>query len=126
MVQLTLPKNSRITSGKTWNQKGAKGRWKEFHAAQPPLPVGLVFVDHGNARGRADSVLAYAPATGTLAPVVVVHDASVNEPVYMHGADFAAYRWNYFYRMYQPHTVILCQRPLPWAEAITQEVKENA
>jgi succinate dehydrogenase / fumarate reductase, iron-sulfur subunit len=30
MVQLTLPRNSKVSSGKTWNQKGAKGTWKEF------------------------------------------------------------------------------------------------
>jgi len=30
MVQLTLPKNSQITKGKTWNQRGSKGRWKQF------------------------------------------------------------------------------------------------
>ena len=30
MVQLTLPKNSVIKSGKTWNQKGEGKRWKKF------------------------------------------------------------------------------------------------
>ena len=30
MVQLTLPKNSTMTEGKTWNQKGASGNWKKF------------------------------------------------------------------------------------------------
>src|SRR5262245_16475800 len=30
MVQLTLPRNSKITSGKTWNQPQTGGEWKEF------------------------------------------------------------------------------------------------
>jgi succinate dehydrogenase / fumarate reductase, iron-sulfur subunit len=30
MVQLTLPKNSRIERGKTWNKAGSKGNWREF------------------------------------------------------------------------------------------------
>ena len=30
MVQLTLPKNSKISEGKTWNQPGRDGDWKEF------------------------------------------------------------------------------------------------
>ena len=30
MVQLTLPKNSTMTEGKTWNQKGASSNWKKF------------------------------------------------------------------------------------------------
>lgn len=30
MVQLTLPKNSTVGTGKTWNQPEGKGRWKEF------------------------------------------------------------------------------------------------
>ena len=30
MVSLTLPRNSRITKGKTWNQPTGKGIWKEF------------------------------------------------------------------------------------------------
>ncbi|NQX79486.1 MAG: succinate dehydrogenase iron-sulfur subunit [Hyphomicrobiaceae bacterium] len=30
MVQLTLPKNSKIQTGKTWNEKAEKGRWKKF------------------------------------------------------------------------------------------------
>jgi succinate dehydrogenase / fumarate reductase iron-sulfur subunit len=30
MVQLTLPKNSQITAGKTWNKPTGKGDWKEF------------------------------------------------------------------------------------------------
>ncbi|MEN2494995.1 MAG: Succinate dehydrogenase iron-sulfur subunit [Hyphomicrobiaceae bacterium hypho_1] len=30
MVQLTLPKNSKVNTGKTWNEKGEKGRWKKF------------------------------------------------------------------------------------------------
>jgi succinate dehydrogenase / fumarate reductase, iron-sulfur subunit len=31
MVQLTLPKNSTVTEGKTWNEPArGKGRWKEF------------------------------------------------------------------------------------------------
>ena len=30
MAQLTLPKNSTITTGKTWNEKGKEGRWKKF------------------------------------------------------------------------------------------------
>lgn len=30
MVQLTLPKNSQITTGKTWNKPAGKGDWKEF------------------------------------------------------------------------------------------------
>jgi succinate dehydrogenase / fumarate reductase iron-sulfur subunit len=30
MVQLTLPKNSKIKQGKTWNKPAAKGRWREF------------------------------------------------------------------------------------------------
>ncbi len=30
MVQLTLPKNSKITSGKTWNRPAGDGDWKEF------------------------------------------------------------------------------------------------
>ena len=30
MVQLTLPKNSKLTRGKTWNQPDRKGDWKEF------------------------------------------------------------------------------------------------
>src|SRR6056297_983614 len=29
MVQLTLPKNSTIKTGKKWNKPGAEGRWKE-------------------------------------------------------------------------------------------------
>ncbi len=30
MVQLTLPKNSKIQQGKTWNSPDIKGRWREF------------------------------------------------------------------------------------------------
>ena len=30
MAQLTLPKNSTITTGKTWNEKKNEGRWKKF------------------------------------------------------------------------------------------------
>ena len=30
MVQLTLPRNSKITTGKTWNQPQSEGAWKEF------------------------------------------------------------------------------------------------
>ena len=30
MVQLTLPKNSRIESGKAWNSPEGSGRWREF------------------------------------------------------------------------------------------------
>jgi succinate dehydrogenase / fumarate reductase iron-sulfur subunit len=30
MVQLTLPKNSKIEQGKTWNEKGAGDNWREF------------------------------------------------------------------------------------------------
>jgi succinate dehydrogenase / fumarate reductase iron-sulfur subunit len=30
MVQLTLPKNSKITAGKTWNAPDISGRWREF------------------------------------------------------------------------------------------------
>ena len=32
MVQLTLPRNSRIKTGKTWNRPQGKGKWKEFRA----------------------------------------------------------------------------------------------
>ena len=30
MVQLTLPRNSRIKTGKIWNKPERKGKWKEF------------------------------------------------------------------------------------------------
>jgi succinate dehydrogenase / fumarate reductase iron-sulfur subunit len=30
MVQLTLPRNSRIKTGKIWNGPESKGKWKEF------------------------------------------------------------------------------------------------
>ena len=30
MVQLTLPRNSRIKTGKIWNRPESKGKWKEF------------------------------------------------------------------------------------------------
>ncbi len=30
MVQLTLPRNSKIRQGKTWNEPGKGGKWKEF------------------------------------------------------------------------------------------------
>jgi hypothetical protein len=30
MVQLTLPRNSRIKTGKTWSRPQGKGNWKEF------------------------------------------------------------------------------------------------
>jgi succinate dehydrogenase / fumarate reductase, iron-sulfur subunit len=30
MVQLTLPKNSKIQKGKTWNQPGSQGKWREL------------------------------------------------------------------------------------------------
>jgi succinate dehydrogenase / fumarate reductase iron-sulfur subunit len=30
MVELTLPKNSQITKGKSWNKPQGKGNWKEF------------------------------------------------------------------------------------------------
>ena len=30
MVQLALPRNSRIKTGKTWNRPQGKGKWKEF------------------------------------------------------------------------------------------------
>ena len=30
MVQLALPRNSRIKTGKTWNKPQGKGKWKEF------------------------------------------------------------------------------------------------
>jgi succinate dehydrogenase / fumarate reductase iron-sulfur subunit len=30
MVQLTLPKNSKVHKGKTWNKPEGKGHWKEF------------------------------------------------------------------------------------------------
>ncbi len=30
MVQLTLPKNSKITEGKTWNEPSGEGNWREF------------------------------------------------------------------------------------------------
>ena len=30
MVQLTLPRHSRIKTGKTWNKPQGKGKWKEF------------------------------------------------------------------------------------------------
>ncbi len=30
MVEFTLPKNSRVTKGKTWNEPKAKGDWREF------------------------------------------------------------------------------------------------
>jgi hypothetical protein len=32
MVQLTLPRNSRIKTGKTWNRPQGKEKWKEFRA----------------------------------------------------------------------------------------------
>jgi succinate dehydrogenase / fumarate reductase iron-sulfur subunit len=31
MVQLTLPKNSKVTAGKVWNRPEGGGNWKEFH-----------------------------------------------------------------------------------------------
>ena len=31
MVELTLPRNSKIVKGKTWNQPQGKGDWREFH-----------------------------------------------------------------------------------------------
>ena len=30
MVQLTLPRNSKVTPGKTWNKPQRGGEWKEF------------------------------------------------------------------------------------------------
>jgi len=30
MLQVTLPRNSRIKTGKTWNRPESKGKWKEF------------------------------------------------------------------------------------------------
>ena len=30
MVQLTLPRNSKVGTGKTWNKPGPTGDWKEF------------------------------------------------------------------------------------------------
>src|SRR5688572_26496299 len=30
MVELSLPKNSQITKGKSWNKPEGKGNWKEF------------------------------------------------------------------------------------------------
>jgi len=30
MVQLTLPRNSKVETGKTWNKPTADGAWKEF------------------------------------------------------------------------------------------------
>ena len=30
MVQLTLPRNSKIGTGKTWNKPEGKGDWKEY------------------------------------------------------------------------------------------------
>ncbi|GAB4233555.1 MAG: succinate dehydrogenase iron-sulfur subunit [Methyloligellaceae bacterium] len=30
MVEFTLPKNSQVTEGKTWNKPGAKGNWRAF------------------------------------------------------------------------------------------------
>jgi succinate dehydrogenase iron-sulfur subunit len=30
VVQLTLPRNTRIKTGKTWNRPQGKGKWKEF------------------------------------------------------------------------------------------------
>ena len=30
MVQLTLPRNSKVERGKTWNEPENKGTWKEF------------------------------------------------------------------------------------------------
>ena len=30
MVELALPKNSKITEGKTWNKPKGKGDWREF------------------------------------------------------------------------------------------------
>jgi succinate dehydrogenase / fumarate reductase, iron-sulfur subunit len=30
MVQLTLPRDSRIKTGKTWNGPDSKGKWKQF------------------------------------------------------------------------------------------------
>ncbi len=30
MVELTLPKNSKITPGKTWNEPAGDGTWREF------------------------------------------------------------------------------------------------
>jgi succinate dehydrogenase / fumarate reductase, iron-sulfur subunit len=30
MVQLTLPRNSKIKRGKTWNQRQGKGNWRQF------------------------------------------------------------------------------------------------
>ena len=30
MVQLTLPRNSKVQRGKTWNEPENKGKWKEF------------------------------------------------------------------------------------------------
>ncbi len=30
MVQLTLPKNSKLTTGKTWNAPEGDGAWREF------------------------------------------------------------------------------------------------
>ena len=30
MVQLTLPRGSRIKTGRTWNRPEGKGKWKEF------------------------------------------------------------------------------------------------
>ena len=30
MVQLTLPRNSKVTSGRRWNEPQSGGEWKEF------------------------------------------------------------------------------------------------
>ena len=30
MVQLTLPKNSKVSAGKTWNRPAGDGAWTEF------------------------------------------------------------------------------------------------
>lgn len=54
MVQFTLPKNSKVEGGRTWNTPEGEGAWKEFRiyrwdpdtAANPRLDTYWVDVDH--------------------------------------------------------------------------------
>jgi hypothetical protein len=71
----------------------------------------VVFVDHGNAEQRNDSITQFSRGE---ADWVVVHDATLpyGEP-YHYERSFSLFAHRYIYTDYWPHTVVLSQHR-PW------------
>jgi hypothetical protein len=66
MLQVTLPRNSRIKTGKTWNRPESKGKWKEFRVYRWNPDNG------GNPRAR----IGIGAPRGSRLLVIVVHPTS--------------------------------------------------